>query len=63
MREIERRIEKAESFGPPPDPGVPAPEAGVPPEYQEHIRLMFDMMLLAFKTDGPNPHLDLPAGP
>lgn len=51
VREIERRIEKAESFGPPPDPGVEAPDAGVPPEYQEHIRLMFDMMVLAFKTD------------
>jgi hypothetical protein len=51
VREIERRIEKAESFGPPPEPGVDAPEEGVPREYQEHIRLLFDMMLLAFKTD------------
>jgi len=30
VREIERRIEKAESFGPPPAPGVPAPEEGIP---------------------------------
>lgn len=51
VREIERRIEKAESFGPPPEPGVAAPDEGVPREYQEHIRLLFDMMLLAFKTD------------
>ncbi|MDB4538104.1 DUF1552 domain-containing protein [Akkermansiaceae bacterium] len=51
VREIERRIEKAESFGPPPNPGVAAPEEGVPREYQEHMRLLFDMMLLAFKTD------------
>ena len=51
VREVERRIEKAESFGPPPDPGVAAPAEGVPREYQEHIRLLFDMMLLAFKTD------------
>lgn len=51
VREIEQRIEKAESFGPPPDPGVAAPEAGIPGEYEEHIRLMFDMMLLAFRTD------------
>lgn len=51
VREIERRIEKVESFGPPPNPGVAAPKEGVPREYQEHIRLMFDMMLLAFKTD------------
>ncbi|MDB4405959.1 DUF1552 domain-containing protein [bacterium] len=51
VREIERRIEKAESFGPPPEPGVAAPEEGVPREYQDHIRLLFDMLLLAFKTD------------
>lgn len=51
VREIERRIEKAESFGPAPDPGVAAPEEGVPREYQDHIRLLFDMLLLAFKTD------------
>jgi hypothetical protein len=51
VREIEQRLQKAESFGPPPKPGVKAPEGGVPSEYQEHIRLMFDMMLLAFKTD------------
>ena len=51
VREIERRIEKAESFGPPPNPGVDAPDEGVPREYQEHIRLLFDMMLIAFKTD------------
>lgn len=51
VRELERRIEKAESWGEDPDPGEEAPEAGIPPQYQEHIRLMFDMMLLAFKTD------------
>jgi len=51
VREIEMRIQKSESFGPPPDPGVVAPEQGVPEEYQEHLRLLFDMMLLAFKTD------------
>ena len=51
VREIERRIEKAESFGPPPEPGVAAPEEGVPRDYQDHIRLLFDMLILAFKTD------------
>ena len=49
VREIERRIDKAESFGPPPDPKVAAPED--PNSYEEHIRLLFDMMLLAFQTD------------
>ena len=51
VRELETRIDRAESFGPAPDPGVPAPEPGIPPQYQEHIRLMCDMMLLAFQTD------------
>lgn len=50
VREIEQRIEKAESWGPPPNPGVPAPN-GIPESYGEHIRLMMDMMVLAFQTD------------
>lgn len=50
VREIERRIEKAESLGRPRDPGVPAPEEN-PGSYEEHLRLMLDMMVLAFKTD------------
>ncbi len=49
VREIEQQIEKIESMGLPPDPGVPAP--GHPATYQEHLRLMMDMMVLAFKTD------------
>ncbi|MEO8617152.1 MAG: DUF1552 domain-containing protein [Luteolibacter sp.] len=50
VREIERQIEKAESMGIPKDPGVPAPD-GSPESYKEHLRLMMDMMVLAFKTD------------
>lgn len=50
VREIERRIERAEKFGPLPDPGAPAP-AGTPRKYSEHIRLMADMLVLAFQTD------------
>ncbi|MGE9267003.1 MAG: DUF1552 domain-containing protein [Verrucomicrobiales bacterium] len=50
VREIERRVEMAESFGPPPEPGVDAPN-GTPQSYEEHIRLMMDMMVLAFQTD------------
>ncbi|HBM76588.1 MAG TPA: hypothetical protein DD438_00645 [Verrucomicrobiales bacterium] len=51
VREIERQIEKAESIGPPPDPGVEPPANGAPREYHEHIRIMFEMMILAFQTD------------
>lgn len=50
VREIERQIEKAEAMGLPVDPGVPAPQEK-PGSYQEHLRLMMDMMVLAFKTD------------
>jgi len=49
VREIELRVEKSESFGIPIDPGVPAP--GEPKDYQDHIKLMMDMMVLAFQTD------------
>ena len=50
VREIEQQIEKAEAMGLPHDPGVAAPE-GMPGSYEEHLRLMMDMMVLAFKTD------------
>jgi hypothetical protein len=50
VREIEKRIEKAERFGQTPDPAVSTP-AGVPSSYEEYIQVMFDMMILAFQTD------------
>jgi hypothetical protein len=50
VREIETRIEKAERFGDGRDPGVETPP-GVPPDYEEYVQLMFDMLVLAFQTD------------
>jgi Protein of unknown function (DUF1552) len=50
VREIEQRIVKAERFGPLPDPKAESP-SGVPSDYREHIRLMMDMLVLAFQTD------------
>lgn len=50
IRELERQIEKAEAVGRPADPGVPAPN-DTPESYQEQLRLLLDMMVLAFKTD------------
>ena len=35
---------------PVPNPDMAAPP-GIPPSYEEHIALMFDMLLLAFQTD------------
>ena len=50
VREIETRIEKAERFTDFRDPGVETP-MGVPPDYADHVQLMFDMLILAFQTD------------
>ena len=49
--EIEQRIEASKRFGPPPDPGSEAPESGIPSSYEEHMRLMMDMQILALQTD------------
>ncbi len=50
VREVEQRIERVERLGPPADPGRPAPD-GTPRDYRDHIRILFDMMLLAFQSD------------
>ena len=50
VREIESRIQRAESLGEGADPAVDAP-AGIPAAHRDHIRLMCDMMALAFQTD------------
>jgi hypothetical protein len=51
VREIEQRIAQSERFGPLPDPGVDAPAEEIPGQYEAHIRLMLDMLVLAFRTD------------
>lgn len=50
VRDIEQRIEKAEKMKVELPRGVTAP-TGIPGSTQEHIRLMFDLLLLAFQTD------------
>jgi hypothetical protein len=50
VRDIEKRIERAERFRDLPDPKAETP-AGIPGSYEEHIRLMGDMLVLAFQTD------------
>jgi hypothetical protein len=50
VRELEKRIEKTEQFGQAPMPEMAAP-AGVPESFGEHIRLMIDLVVLAFETD------------
>ena len=50
IRDVEVRIQKAEQFGPNVDPDQPTP-AGVPQSHADYVDLMYDMMLIAFKTD------------
>ena len=50
IRDIEQRIERSEKLAPVQAPDYPAPQ-GIPASYDEHIRLMCDLMVLAFQAD------------
>ena len=52
VREVERRIQKTEEQAANSDP-IPAMDCppGIPPTFEEHVGLMFDLMTLAFQTD------------
>lgn len=50
VREIEERIVTAEGFTNIPDPAIATPD-GIPKAYDEYVRLMYQMMALAFETD------------
>src|SRR5579862_4974456 len=50
VREVERRIQKAESESVEQPPTIDAP-AGVPATFAEHAKLMFDLQVLAFQSD------------
>ena len=50
VREIERRIEMAEHDSKQFTPDMEKP-AGVPPEFADHVKLMYDLMTLAFQAD------------
>jgi len=49
VREIERRIQVAETDGAQPDPSIDKP-TGVPADFPGYARLMFDLMAAAFQT-------------
>lgn len=51
VREIEERIVKMEKLGKEMALAGATKPAGIPPNYGEHIRLMGDMMVLAFQAD------------
>ena len=51
VREIERRIQLAEKQNSNSALDVPASPSGIPDDHQEHSKLMFDLMTLAFQAD------------
>jgi len=51
VREIERRIQLAERQNSNSSLDVPASPSGIPDDHQEHSKLMFDLMTLAFQAD------------
>lgn len=53
LREIEQRIQRAESFGDLPKPRADAPPAGSYPDerFGDHQEMMYDLLAMAFETD------------
>ncbi len=50
VRDIEKRIAAAEADGPEIAPTIDRPD-GIPIEFQKHVRLMYDLMTLAFQAN------------
>jgi hypothetical protein len=50
VREIEQRIERAEKQATS-DIAIPAAPVGIPPAFEEHVQLMFELMAVAYETD------------
>ena len=50
VRELERRIQRAESFDNPVDPAIETP-VGIPSSHVEYVNLMYELTVLAFQTD------------
>jgi len=50
VRQIEKRIQQAERLAKLDDPEMPKPD-GIPKDYGEHLRLMYDLQVLAFQGD------------
>ncbi len=52
VREIERRLQRAESqVASNADIEIPQAPGGIPFEYTEHVRLMYDLLTLAYRAD------------
>jgi hypothetical protein len=51
VRDIERRIQKAEAQSARELPAIDAPSGSVPSSFEEYAKLMFDLQLLAYQSD------------
>ena len=51
VREIERRIQLSERQAANPNLDVPPSPTGIPDDFEEHTKLMFDLMAIAFQAD------------
>jgi hypothetical protein len=52
VREVERRIQRIEKYNASGEArALPAAPLGVPDSYEEHLKLMFDLQVLAFMTE------------
>ena len=50
LRDVERRIQKAEEQSAKEVPDVAQP-AGIPESFEEHVQLLYDLQLLAYQSD------------
>ena len=51
VRDVERRIQRAEVEGDRALPVVERPAAGIPVSFEEYVKVMFDLQVLAYQTD------------
>jgi hypothetical protein len=51
IREVERRIQKASANPAAGDPSQPPPPEGIPASYEEHVKMMYDLLVLAYRAN------------
>ena len=51
VREVERRIQKASTNPAGGDPAQPPPPEGIPASYEEHVKMMYDLLVLAYRAN------------
>jgi hypothetical protein len=51
IREIEKRIPKTDSVPVSRDPAQPPPPVGIPESYEEHVKMMYDLLVVAYRAN------------